>query len=153
MQGYWQQVLSEVLNKEKRGRDSVFTNMSAVQSCVEEVVVKKKRFLSGARSAAVASVARKQGPRGVVVYLGSFYPGVYFTCRESHCALLLLKGLTIREMGRYMQLSARTVEYYVENMKSKLSCKRKSELVQAILSSNFLSELSRLAEESAELLS
>lgn len=51
------------------------------------------------------------------------------TDRQIECCALLLNGKTAKEIGFALGLSARTVEYYLNNIKSKLNCKNKSELI------------------------
>ncbi len=51
------------------------------------------------------------------------------TLRQFECCVLLLKGKTAKEIGVSLKLSARTVEYYLDIIKTKLNCKKKSELI------------------------
>lgn len=51
------------------------------------------------------------------------------TQRQIQCAECLLAGRTAKETGKLLGLSTRTVEYYLGNIKSKLECKNKSELI------------------------
>lgn len=75
----------------------------------------------------------------LVVYgLGSKYSGTYFTKREADCMFLLLKGKTINSVASILNLSPRTVEYYIKNMKSKLGCRTKFELVDLVYASDFM---------------
>jgi DNA-binding CsgD family transcriptional regulator len=60
--------------------------------------------------------------------------------------LLLLKGKTIVAVASILGLSPRTVEYYVKNMKSKLGCRTKFELLDAVHASEFISEAHKLAK-------
>lgn len=70
--------------------------------------------------------------------LGSRYGKIYFTKREAECMVLLLKGKTINSVASCLDLSPRTVEYYVKNMKAKLGCKTKFELIDLVYASDFL---------------
>jgi DNA-binding CsgD family transcriptional regulator len=70
--------------------------------------------------------------------LGSKYPEIYFTKREAQCMLLLLKGKTMKEAADILSLSARTIEYYIKNMKIKIECRTKSELIGAVIESDFI---------------
>lgn len=51
------------------------------------------------------------------------------TERQIECCLLLLQGKTAREIGASLKLSTRTVEYYLNIIKTKLDCKNKAELL------------------------
>ena len=58
---------------------------------------------------------------------------VRFTRRETDCIRLLLLGLTIKEISKLLVLSPRTVEVYLDNIKAKLGCTRKSQIVSALI--------------------
>ena len=77
------------------------------------------------------------------LYLGSSYPNVYFTRREIDCMIHLLKDKTVSEVASEIGLSRRTVEFYVNNMKSKLMTKRKKELINKVRKSDFLTEIAK----------
>ncbi len=73
--------------------------------------------------------------------LGPNFVDIYFTKREAECMLLTLKGKTIKSIAASLKLSPRTVEFYIKNMKIKLSCHTKYELIQAIQRSDFIKNL------------
>jgi DNA-binding CsgD family transcriptional regulator len=50
--------------------------------------------------------------------------------RESECYCLLVKGFSIAEIARLMQLSSNTIDVYVSRLKGKLNCNSKRELIQ-----------------------
>ncbi len=62
--------------------------------------------------------------------VGERYPGVYFTQREAECLYYLGRGLTITATAKMLELSPRTVEFYVKNMKVKVKLRTKSQLVE-----------------------
>lgn len=51
-----------------------------------------------------------------------------FTPREKEVIALYYKGIPAREVANKLKLSNRTVEFYIENIKNKLSCTSKTEL-------------------------
>ncbi len=69
--------------------------------------------------------------------LGEDHKGIYFTRREAECMLLLLEGRTMANVAVALKLSHRTVEFYTKNMKNKLNCNTKEELVNVVLLSKF----------------
>lgn len=71
------------------------------------------------------------------------------TNRECECVFLLVRGKSAREIGVLLSLSKRTVESYIENIKNKMHCQNKSEvLVKAVLNgyhTHIPSSLNRVA--------
>jgi len=57
-------------------------------------------------------------------------PNIYATKQECLCLNLLSKGLTEKEAAAALNLSVRTVESYLNNLKNKLNCKYKSHLLE-----------------------
>ena len=55
------------------------------------------------------------------------------TKRQMQCAEYLLSGMTATEIANELGLSRRTVEYYLANIKSKLKCSNKVELILKLL--------------------
>lgn len=53
--------------------------------------------------------------------------------RERECVLHLIKGKTTAQIAEILNLSSRTVESYIENVKNKLGCTTKSMLIDKVL--------------------
>ena len=62
---------------------------------------------------------------------------VFLTQREIDCLNKLMLGYSAKETGKLLKLSYRTVEYYLQNAKSKMGCSKKSEVLY-ILRNQFL---------------
>ncbi len=61
-----------------------------------------------------------------------------FTSRELDCIRFLSSGMSAKGIAEHMNISPRTVEFHIENIKKKLKCNHKSEIVQLFnLRSNF----------------
>ena len=95
---------------------------------------------------------KSQGSKAVVIkkthalaqknyFIGERYPGLYFTRREAECLFYLLRGLTIASTAKMLDLSPRTVEFYVKNMKVKLGVKSKVELIDELHAIGFMNRL------------
>lgn len=54
---------------------------------------------------------------------------VHLSPREMSCIKYLLKGKTAKEIANHLNLSYRTIEYYLENIRSKTGCRNKYELI------------------------
>jgi DNA-binding CsgD family transcriptional regulator len=52
--------------------------------------------------------------------------------RELECLKIYLKGKSASEIGDDLGLAKRTVEFYINNIKNKLSCYKKSELMELV---------------------
>lgn len=120
---YWERILGEVTHKHDRNYCRVFTDIPHIPLVPEKptrIRLKKhleKRFWLD-RSA-----------------------NTYLTYRETQTIQLMTHGKTIKEIGYAMKLSMRTIEYYVRNIKEKLNCRTRSELISKVLSSNVLEQL------------
>lgn len=57
------------------------------------------------------------------------YTQSMLSSREFECLLLSVKDKTAKQIGRLLSLSPRTVEDYLSNIKNKLGCKSKFELI------------------------
>jgi DNA-binding CsgD family transcriptional regulator len=56
------------------------------------------------------------------------------TPRENECISYLVLGFTAKEVGKVLNLSHRTVEQYINNVKIKLGCTYRSELIRKYIS-------------------
>lgn len=80
--------------------------------------------------------AESGGPDKYRLYFVCENQEYYFTRREVECIVHLLDGKTVAETAEQLDLSRRTVEYYVNNMKLKLGCHSKQELLRKIGGAN-----------------
>ena len=71
-------------------------------------------------------------------FLGPKFKGIYFTEREAQAMLGILNGLTYRSIAETMDISNRTVEFYIKNMRCKLRCPSREILIKKIRASDFL---------------
>jgi DNA-binding CsgD family transcriptional regulator len=121
---YWDSVLNEVLNKKSQKQPFTFTNVNATVMAIKN---HNKSFRK-----------KNSHSRFRTYLLGKKQPGKYFTKRETECMVMFLKGRTINRTAETLGLSPRTVEFYLKNMKNKLQCGTKCELIEAIQNSEFL---------------
>ena len=56
----------------------------------------------------------------------------FISIREAECLFYLIRGKSARETGVILHLSQRTVEFYLNSLKDKLNCRKKSELIDNV---------------------
>lgn len=66
------------------------------------------------------------------------YPELSLSERETECFFYLLRGHSAKAVGTKLNLSVRTIESYLENIKNKLSCSSKTELIEKAYSLGYL---------------
>ena len=60
----------------------------------------------------------------------SFINNVYLSKREQECLRLSIKGYTAKRISRVLEISFRTVEEYLTNIKIKLGANSKAEMIE-----------------------
>ena len=113
---YWKQLLATVIAKHQRLHDNNQGDL------------------------AMSNPANKTKPRAKGINI-EFYElerePLYLTARETQCLIYIMRGLTLRETSNNVSLSVRTVEFYFSNIKKKIGCRKKSEVIALLLASNF----------------
>lgn len=69
-------------------------------------------------------------------YLGGYFKDIYFTPREMDCLVLLCQNKSAKEQAKILNLSYRTIEHCLENIKRKSKCKNKIELIINLTKNN-----------------
>jgi DNA-binding CsgD family transcriptional regulator len=124
---YWDAVLKEVLNKNSKSHAFTFTSISEnKQDCSSHPDKENKKY-----------------------FLGLKHQNIYFTCREADVMIQLLQGKTLSATAKFLKLSPRTIEFYVKNMKTKLRCRTKSELIGKVFGSDFIKNIDFIANITA----
>jgi len=57
--------------------------------------------------------------------------------RECECIRYMLRGMTTKQIASVLCLSPRTVEGYIANVKNKLDCKNRYEIISKVLGEDF----------------
>lgn len=123
MDSYWGAVLHEVQNKNN------------INCCFRYTTVGESPAPMSNRS---ARRARNPEPKKRKFIVGEPFPAVYFTEREFDCMVSLLRGQTVKEIALKLRLSPRTVEYYIKNLKNKLGCSTRRELMGRALETQLI---------------
>ena len=131
---YWEAVLDEVMHKEDESFQFRFTDIG--RSLLRERNRQQRQ-----------APTEKPRPTTQMYFIGDAFEGVYFTRREAQTLFHLLQGKTIPEVGRSLNLSARTIEFYVKNMKLKIGVKSKVELLDKLRHTDIIKQLDLLDTE------
>jgi DNA-binding CsgD family transcriptional regulator len=133
---YWDTLLKEVLNK-RNPSAFVNTDKQAKLQIMENDPLKAfskqlhaQKSLPKKQTQIVGKIRKYK--------LGDKYPDIYFTKREAQVAFYFVRGMSTVQVATLLRLSRRTVEFYVNNMKVKLDCRFKSQLISTIIRSDFL---------------
>ena len=125
----WEDILQAIQNKKENpesfqrifiGSISELTHISTDDTAIKP---KKREF---------------QKSRIPVCFINDSKPQTYFTRREAQCVAYALKGYTNPQAAIALNLSKRTIEFYIKNIRRKLQCRNKAELIALINQSNFI---------------
>lgn len=76
--------------------------------------------------------------RSGTYYLNSEYGDIKLSKRQAQCLFYLLRGKTTKMIAKILQLSNRTVESYLEDIKDKMGCANKAQLIEKSIYLGFL---------------
>jgi len=71
-------------------------------------------------------------------YLSGRFKNTYLTKREAESIICLARGLSIKQIGKVLGVSDRTVESCIDILKTKLNCHHRSELIEIAIECGFL---------------
>ena len=121
---YWQAVLEEVLNKDNLKHPIVYTTVRNVELEEERARLDKRNQRR--------KQARPRSEKRITYLLRCAQEDIEFTQREMQVAKLFLLGKTAQQVADELKLTIRTIEYYTHNMRQKLFCKHKRDLVEKL---------------------
>lgn len=127
---YWDSVLQEVMHKDDEQVQFRFTDLG--------------RSLIRDRRHGHAFNGKHRTP---AYYLGGKYGNLYFTKREAESLYYLLQGMTNAQVGQVLGLSARTIEFYLKNMKLKVGVRTKVELLELVRETELVNKLEWVANQ------
>lgn len=122
---YWQIILDEVAHYEDKGYRCLYSNLQETDIYIEkheEDCVQKK--------------PRK--PK-ITYSLPGQYAHLHLSEREAECIYCLQRNHTIKSTAILLNLSARTVEFYLKNIKTKMRLRTKSEVLLQLSELDFSS--------------
>ncbi len=122
---YWNSVLDEVLQKDEQ-RSFFYTNRGRL----DDVFYLPTELMDS-----------KKPSRRRNYFLDRPFEDIHLTPREAETMFWIVQDYTLAATAEKMSLSSRTIEFYVKNMKAKLRCANKKEMIEKILQTNLLQQL------------
>lgn len=104
---------------------------------IKEVTQGRYRHEETASHSPVVTYDTQYERRSIKYTLGEPLTSIYFTQREAECVIQILQGKTMNETGEILNLSPRTVEYYLGKIKRKLNCRKKRDIIQLVSQTDF----------------
>lgn len=89
----------------------------------------------------ISTLNKVSEDKAPVYSIGKKNVDIPLTQREEECIFYLLQGKTAKSIGEILSLSRRTVEYYIENIKSKFGCSTKMELIDKAINEGYLKQI------------
>lgn len=87
---------------------------------------------------------------GIQNYSLDYHQNIFqLTTRECECVFLLIRGKTAKEIAGLLSLSSRTVESYLENIKHKMDCRNKAEILMKALLNGYQEQIPSRLNNSA----
>ena len=118
---YWQTILHELQNYEQKDFHCFYTNLQETDIYIEKMD-------------AEFTLCKPPSKPKVTYQLPSPFQHLHLTEREAECLYCLQQNHTIKSTGILLNLSARTVEFYLKNIKTKMKLRTKSEVLAQLTS-------------------
>ena len=126
---YWQSVLHELHHYQDYGFHCLYTNLKESGHFEEKYKPDCDDLLP-----------KDKKPTRSHYPLKGISGNLHLSPREAECVFFLLRGHTIKEVANILDLSPRTIEFYLKNIKTKLSCNKKREVLDIIRQSSFATD-------------
>lgn len=140
----WDDVIKEVMRRKANGKKADLLSEKEEKAATKSKTNSQESVLLNKKASIVSSEAKNKISEGrpLARYeLGAKYNGIYFTRREAECMVELLKGKTLSSVATILGISKRTIEFYLKNMKIKVGCRTKFELIDFVNASEFLKNI------------
>jgi len=125
-------------HNKKQHRYNSSSSISAWKDIVKEVMIRKangqktsilSNDLEKSSSCAKTNQKKSSKTNKFTYLLDTKHGNIHITKREAECMSLLLKGETINNIAHILKIASDTVTDYISNIKFKVGCNTKSELI------------------------
>lgn len=140
----WDDVIKEVMRRKANGKKADLLSEKEEKTVTKSKTSNQQSILLDKKASIVPSGTKNKTSEGRTLAryeLGAKCNGIYFTRREAECMVELLKGKTLSNVAITLGISRRTVEFYLKNMKVKVGCRTKFELIDFVNASEFLKNI------------
>jgi DNA-binding CsgD family transcriptional regulator len=118
----------------KDQNDKILALVSHFNDITRYNIVDLNKFLEITIGKHSVKINRKQ----VSYVLNDTYHETLLSKRQSECMFFLLRGKTAKDIAKILRLSPRTVEEYIDQIKSKLNCNTKSDLIEKAIQLGYI---------------
>jgi DNA-binding CsgD family transcriptional regulator len=132
----WKIILAEKYTLKDENNNAVAL-VSHISDLTHSNVVDINKFISLTSNNKYSQLPKQQG--GYLIGHDSMQ--IPLSTRQSECLFFLVRGKTIKEIAQILRLSSRTVEIYVEQLKVKFGCQRKSDLIARSIASGYINNI------------
>jgi DNA-binding CsgD family transcriptional regulator len=80
----------------------------------------------------------KKSKKQIVYTIGQLHHHKNLSDRQLECLFLLMRGKTSKQIAAILELSPRTIETHIEDIKEKFNCQSKSELIEKAINEGFM---------------
>ena len=119
---YWHAILKD-MQKEK---------LAHKKTCLRQNTASQEHEKEKLNEAIARCTKRIQYP------IAGVQKNMYLTEREAQCIYHLMHGGTLKSTAHKLNLSPRTVEFYINNIKDRIGIRKKKDLIHNIEQSDFL---------------
>lgn len=122
----------------KNERNEIIALVSYISDLTHSNIVDVSKFLNLTRN--------KQGSGPIAIKQNGFlidgqHPDIVLSTRQSELMFFLLRGEPIKKIAAILNLSQRTLENYIDDLKHKFNCYTKSELISKAISMGYFNYL------------
>lgn len=118
----------------KNKNNEIIAAVSHFNDITNYNLIDLSKILNITTDKSLIKIHRKQ----VGYILENTYPNLPLSQRQCECMFFLLRGKTSKEIAKILNLSFRTIEGYIAQIKYKLNCSTKSEIIEKAITDGYI---------------